>query len=304
MNIYRGLQGSGKSTLAEKRAALDGGRLVGRDRIRKMIGASGLGTSSQEHEVTELQGRMIVAGLKAGQSVHVDDMNLKSKYVARLMGIAESCGAGVRILDLTDVDVNTCVVRDAVRNGNKVGEARIRDNYKRFIKGRGYPLPMPEKPEFDPRLTPPKLYVPDTSKPKAFLVDLDGTVAIKGSNRGYHDYDERVFDDTPNWPVISVVWGLIQLGWKPIYVSGRKGNTACREATSQWITKHVHVGLHLLYMRRSSDNRPDWIIKEEIFDEHIRAHFNIQLALDDRNQVVDRYREMGLPVLQVAPGNF
>ncbi len=57
-------------------------------------------------------------------------------------------------------------------------------------------------------------------------------------------------------------------------------------------------------MREPHDNRPDWIVKNEIFDKFIRVQWNAKLALDDRNQVVDRYRQMGLTVLQVAPGDF
>lgn len=307
LNIYRGIQGSGKSTLAEERAAQDGGRLVGRDRIRALLGVRGLGTAKQEKEVTEIQGRLIVEGLRSGQSVHVDDMNLKNKYVARLLGLAQSVETedrkvGIRVLDLTNVPPETCVLRDAQRSpGNgHIGAKMIWDNYRRFVKGRPYPLPMPEKPELDPRMTPAVPYIPDMTKPKAIIIDLDGTTALKHPSRGYHDYDERVALDYPNQNVIRVIQPMLLSGYVPIFVSGRKGNPTCRQATNNWIRKNITAGTFYLWMREPHDNRPDWIVKNELFDQGIRDHFNVIAVFDDRQQVVDRWRELGLTVCQVA----
>lgn len=302
LHIYRGLQGSGKSTLAEANASVDGGRLVGRDRIRKLIGAHGLGSKAQEHEVTELQGRLICKGLKAEQHVHVDDMNLKAVYVRRLLALAEKFKAKVEVHDLTNVSPVVCITRDAQRS-SKVGHDLIRNNFNRFIKGQPYPLPMPTEPMADMRMMPAEPYVADQDKPKAILVDLDGTVALKG-DRGYNDYDERVFYDLPNKPVIGILRAVISAGITPIYLSGRKGYEDCRTATYAWISKHVHASALWLFMREPHDNRPDWIVKTELFDTQVRNTWNVLAALDDRDQVVQRYREMGLTVLQVADGNF
>ena len=57
-------------------------------------------------------------------------------------------------------------------------------------------------------------------------------------------------------------------------------------------------------MRLADDNRKDSIIKEEIYNKVIKPRYNIKLVLDDRNQVVDMWRDIGLPCFQVAPGDF
>lgn len=44
-------------------------------------------------------------------------------------------------------------------------------------------------------------------KPKVWLVDIDGTVALRGE-RGPFDWD-RVGEDKPNGPVIAVVRALM-----------------------------------------------------------------------------------------------
>lgn len=304
LHIYRGLQGSGKSTLARSLASVDGGRVVGRDHIRALMGFSGIGKGRQEQEVTIIQGRLIAEGLKAGQNVHVDDMNLKDVYVRRLLGIPQKLNRDIDIViqDLTDAPLDVCIERDLSRP-SPVGADVLRSYHTKFIKGRGYPLPIPTTPLDDMRLQPVQVYVPNTSKPRAVLVDLDGTVALKG-DRGYHDYDERVFYDLPNENVIRVIRTLIEVRLTPVFVSGRKGYADCRTATSAWITKHISAGSQWLYMREPHDNRPDWMVKTDIFDKHIRGHWNVIGAFDDRDQVVQRYREMGLTVFQVADGAF
>jgi hypothetical protein len=55
---------------------------------------------------------------------------------------------------------------------------------------------------------------------------------------------------------------------------------------------------------RPGDMRNDSIVKEEIYEEHIKPRFNVRFVLDDRDRVVKMWRENGLKVLQVAEGDF
>ena len=59
-----------------------------------------------------------------------------------------------------------------------------------------------------------------------------------------------------------------------------------------------------LFMRKSDDMRKDSIIKEEIYVDNIEGQYNVLCVLDDRDQVVQFWRERGLTCFQVAPGNF
>jgi hypothetical protein len=47
-------------------------------------------------------------------------------------------------------------------------------------------------------------------------------------------------------------------------------------------------------MRRSVDMRKDTIIKEEIYRNNIRGKYYISYVYDDRNQVCDLWRSLGL----------
>jgi hypothetical protein len=57
-------------------------------------------------------------------------------------------------------------------------------------------------------------------------------------------------------------------------------------------------------MRPAGDSRKDSIVKSELFDAQIREAYDVVCVLEDRNQVVEAWRAMGLTVLQVAEGNF
>ena len=58
-------------------------------------------------------------------------------------------------------------------------------------------------------------------------------------------------------------------------------------------------------MRLTGDFRKDSIVKREIYETHVQDNYFIEFVIDDRQQVVDMWRnECKLPCLQVAPGNF
>ena len=97
-----------------------------------------------------------------------------------------------------------------------------------------------------------------------------------------------------------VVYSLIK-GKEVILVSGREDKF--REQTEAWLLKHKVKYVELI-MRLSGDNRNDAIIKQEIYENHIKDKYEIEFVLDDRNRVVDMWRNNGLKCLQVADGNF
>ena len=139
----------------------------------------------------------------------------------------------------------------------------------------------------------------------AWLCDIDGTLALKG-DRSPYDW-ARVSEDAPNKPVITVARALAARSGL-IYMSGRMEQ--CREATRMWLHTYVCLaGLCTcaapLLMRKDGDNRPDQIIKRELFERHVVGLYEVEGVLDDRDKVVAMWRnELGLTCLQVAPGPF
>ena len=131
---------------------------------------------------------------------------------------------------------------------------------------------------------------------KAVIVDVDGTIALKG-DRSPYDW-KRVGEDTPNIPVVNLVKSLRQTGYRIIFVSGR--DEVCRFETKEWIEEVFPNLIYTLHMRKEGDMRKDTIIKKEIFDEHIRDRFYVELVLDDRLSTCRAWHEMGLTLLRVG----
>jgi hypothetical protein len=312
LKIYRGLPGSGKTSKAlaeaERGDSREGHVLVGRDHIRRQFGIQGgVGTPEEESRVTQEQEVWIKEGLDCFDHavIHIDDMNLKGAYVKRFLRIAQNLRADVEVVDLRDTPLQTCIDNDLKRKaegGHYVGEARIRDLHRRYITKQSSGMTKMVKRKGMPDSYKPALYTPDISLPVGFIVDLDGTTAIKHSGRSFHDYNDKVLDDIPNRPVIDVVKGLMTLGRKPVFLSGRMDS--CEFATRSWISRYITASNYPLLMRKTGDTRPDYEVKDELFENHVKHEFAINLALDDRNQIVDLWRAKGIPTLQVQDGNF
>jgi predicted kinase len=294
LTITRGLPGSGKTTWAKQQ----GGHVrVNRDELRRMLHGGPLHAGWAEVQVTLAQRAQVEALLRAGLNVICDDTNLRARVVRELAELGRSVGAEVVVRDFTDVPVDECVARDAGRPADeRVGEDVIRSMWQRYLAGRKLPLPVPA---LGPAVTPTH-YTPPAGVPDAFLVDIDGTVALMG---GRSPYDEsRVGEDRPNEPVIRVVRALHAAGYRIVFCSGR--TDACRDDTAAWLAAHVGIRYDALHMRAAGDQRKDSIVKAEIFDKHIRHAYRVVGVLDDRMQVVRMWRDLGLTVLQVAEGDF
>lgn len=273
--MLKGLPASGKSTYARKLA--DGGYTrVNKDDLRAMLHNSKW-SKENEKQVLYIRDEIISHALSHDKSVVVDDTNLAPKHAERLKELAKAYGATFET-KFFDETVETCIKRDLDRE-HSVGEKVIRSMYDQFLA----PEPLEYKP--DPKL------------PKAIIVDIDGTLAHKG-DRSPYDWGrvgEDTVDDVVRYVVQTYTRGNV------ILVSGR--DEVCRPETEKWL-KDNSIPYDALYMRPKDDSRKDTIIKHEIFKNHIEDDVAVDFVLDDRNQVIEMWRSLGLKVLQVADGDF
>lgn len=298
--ITRGLPGCGKSTKARAWVSVDRANRsrVNRDDLREMMDEGVFVKGVTEGRILAARDALIRGLLRKGQDVVCDDTNLPQRTARDLMRIAKQMGADFEVWDMTFVDLDTCLVRDAARTDKApVGAPVILDMYNRFIKGRQHPIPVPEDPaESVPEVEP---YEPVAGMYRAIVVDVDGTVALKGTR---DPFDEtRISEDMPNAAVIDMVQMYEAAGYKIVFCSGR--HEGCREDTYIWLCKNV-CQPDALFMRADNDGRPDYKVKLDLFNENIRWNYNVKFVLDDRDQVVKLWRSLGLTCLQVAEGNF
>ena len=296
--ITKGVSGSGKTTWAKEMLKKFPGKykIICKDDLRRMLDDDSH-SAAKEKFIIESRNALIELALKNKMSVIVADTNLNPKHeqeirdVVVLFNAAHASKVVVRIQSFLDVPIDQCIAQD-LKRFHSVGEKVIRQQMKWIEE---------EKPG-DHNY---KRAVQDPNLRKAIIVDIDGTVAIKG-DRNPFDYD-KVDLDLPNQEIIDIVKIHKIYGIRIIFMSGR--DDSCREKTVAWINKHFSTLLedvdYELHMRKTSDKRKDSIVKKELFEEFVRGYYNIRFVLDDRNQVVDMWRkELGLTCLQVNYGDF
>jgi predicted kinase len=301
--VVRGIPGSGKTTWVKSQMTETSARINNDD-----IGAM-MFTQTQRQNKAALMQELRVTLLRKllcdpeVDTIFVDNTNLVVKTVNILQRITFEFGADFKVVDdFLLVPVELCIERDATRPV-PIGEAIIRKMHTQAVKLR------PWTASSYPAITP---YANDTYEdidgkssllPVCVIVDIDGTLAIKG-DRDIYDYS-LVGLDTPNKPVVEVIKSLAQANYRIIYMSGRDGSAFTE--TLLWLKTHVHTTKEdpQLFMRKASDKRPDWIVKYELFTENIAGKYHILAVFDDRDQVVNLWRNrLQLPTLQVAEGNF
>ena len=160
----------------------------------------------------------------------------------------------------------------------------------------------------------------------AIICDVDGTVALMMGKRSPFEY-HKADKDEPNHPVISTVLAMRKLyGCELIMLSARENvilNTPSTDnkyshtyvnekyddlehLTSHWLNTHLGQGnWDELIMRPAGEYRKDCYVKYDIYRDYIAGQYNVLMVFDDRNQVVDMWRNgLGLQCFQVADGNF
>lgn len=292
--ILRGIPGCGKSTFArqwlkegERRAR------VNRDDIRMQFFDKETGVD--ENMVTQIEHMQVDSLLKSGYSVVVDDTNIRHKYIKAFVAIAKKHNASVAIKQF-DVDVKTAKSRNAGRAaaGGRDVPGEVIERMAQQLKSSGR---FDIEAEYVVEAVEP--YVRPKDKAQAYLFDIDGTLAHM-HDRGPFDW-ESVGSDTLRKQVAETLRALYASGYHIIIMSGR--DSVCYQQTVDWLDKQ-NLPFDRIYMRAEGDMRKDNIVKQELFDKHIRHNFDVIGAFDDRQQVVDMWRAMGVDCFQVAPGDF
>lgn len=149
-----------------------------------------------------------------------------------------------------------------------------------------------------------------------YIFDLDGTLALIDHRR--HILDEKddpnrwrrfyaaCGKDEPNAPVIRVMESLRRFADVWIF-SGRSSEV--RDATVAWLRQHTTFRFaeldHALVMRNEGDYMADDVLKKQWLDGMlVDDRRRLVAAFDDRDRVVQMWRDNGVTCFQVAPGEF
>ena len=148
---------------------------------------------------------------------------------------------------------------------------------------------------------------------KIVIFDLDGTIADISVRRHLATKDDgrmnwTIFQDPknidldiPNDKVVDMLYMIDKTDKYQIWIlSGRSDVT--QQATIDWLAKYdVHYD-HLVMRPQNHLYMPDNQLKQIWLDSIGKD--NVAMVFDDRQQVVDMWRQNGLTTFQVADGDF
>lgn len=157
---------------------------------------------------------------------------------------------------------------------------------------------------------------------RTIVIDLDGTLC-DSAHRDHHarngdwlQFHERLKEDKPHADVMFLIELLRNLSdlrapdeVELVGCTGR--NERWRPATERWLIDHG-IPLDAILMRADDDFRSDAAVKVDLLNEWHKStghagcaiHERVAFILDDRDKVVEAWRDAGFNCWQVRPGNF
>ena len=306
--ILRGIPGCGKSTWVKNFKKVHRDYVViSRDAIREMLHDHS-NSPQTEAIVTKFYNKLFKEALENKLNIILDNTHIKQSYINDALKMIESVNSdyNVELLQF-EYNLKTCIERDSKRErvvGREVierMEAGLKSNPEKNIQK------LINEWKARVRSKPKGLMVEWVSgRDNCIICDIDGTLAHMNGKRGPYDWKQVGVDDIDVYvrDVLLTYDYMNQLNIDSIaiiLVSGR--DSVCRKETEEWLKLHK-VPYHALYMRPENDQRKDYIIKEEIYNEHIKEKYNVRFVLDDRRSVVLKWRELGLKCFQVQDGDF
>jgi hypothetical protein len=143
-----------------------------------------------------------------------------------------------------------------------------------------------------------------------FVFDLDGTLSDQTHRQPLIDAEKQDWDayyaaahaDPVIKPIAMIARSLSVSGHRVEIWTGR--SDVVREETAVWLFNHG-IMYHRLRMREHGDHTPDYSLKLEWLNNlKYEGLPKPDAVFEDRTRVVEMYRAVGIPCLQVAKGDY
>jgi len=143
-----------------------------------------------------------------------------------------------------------------------------------------------------------------------YIFDIDGTIAnnqhrlhfINKLPKDWEGFYAAIPDDEPIDHIIRLIAALQYACVEIVYVTGRPERT--RADTIAWLKKWSHYEDEPIYMRGDNDRLDDHRVKMYLLHALRDDGWLPEIVFDDRDRVVEMWREQDIPCLQVANGSF
>ena len=298
--LTRGIQGSGKSTWTRQWVEEDPENRVriNNDDIRNMLGPYWV--PSREKVVSFIKHKTAVAAMAHGYDIVVDNMNLNPKEVKFWEDIINNHNKDTEgvspdwvkyeyEIEFKDffIPLEECIRRDACRP-NPIGEKVIRETWKRYK----HFIQTFEVERYVNNLRPWHI-----GRQTCVVIDMDSTVCFNTSKRPWFGdgSTEAMINDIPNHGVVELIKSQ---GYPVVVCTGR--NKDQYKVTIEWLANQGITPVDC-YMRENGDYRKGVEVKAELMNQ-ILDKYNVLAVFEDCEPIVQKYREMGLTVLQPNKG--
>ena len=292
--LTRGIQGSGKSTWAKAWVAEDPEHRIriNNDDLRNMFGVYWV--PSREDVVSHAKQTIVTYAMGKQYDIVVDNMNLNPKEVQYWTNVVNYYNGYTKTGERYEIEfkdffipLEECIRRDSSRE-NPIGEKVIRDTWKRYK----HFIQTSEVERYVNNLRPWNI-----GRPTCVVIDMDSTVCFNTSKRPWFGdgSTEAMIDDVPNHGVVE----LVKAQKYPVVVcTGR--NKDQYKVTMEWLANQGITPVDC-YMRENGDYRKGVEVKTELMNR-ILDKYNVLVVFEDCEPIVQKYREMGLTVLQPNKG--
>jgi predicted kinase len=294
----KGLPGSGKSTIAQGKMLADGNIVrINKDLLRKMLHFNKF-TGVNEGLTRDAARDLVKLFIGKGTNVLIDDTNLNLGTMQSWQDLAKELNAKVEIMDLTDVPIEECILRDS-RREEQVGaivikNMAIRSGIKKFE--------------------------PDS----VVICDIDGTISDPSARLHYvneENYKKRVkkkeiekrewkkdwnafFSEIELDPIRPDTQKILIKNYNEgktiIFLSARPERF--QDGTLRWLQQNYLTFAYTLIMRKNNDKRPDVDVKREIFNTYFPDKGVVHAIYDDRPSIIRLWQELGLNVIDCGSG--
>ncbi len=299
-----GAPASGKSTWAKAEVAKNPSNWVriNNDDLRAMTNGS-VYSADYEKLITDTRNYLIREAFKRGKNVIIDNVNANKRHFETVCKIAQEMNKDIQVFEKPFYEeLEVLLERDKKREGSaQVGAAVVTKWWKDLGKHQfKHYRPKVEiftrqnRPASDRYVEPMQQ---DVTLPHAVVFDNDGTISL--IHPGRSPYDASTCDlDAPHDHVIRCMRLYYEAGYRILFVSGREEKD--RAPTERFYKEHFPDVQYELFMRATGDQRKDVIIKEEIFNNHIKGKYYVAGWFDDRLQVCRWIYDNGLPLFRVG----
>lgn len=143
------------------------------------------------------------------------------------------------------------------------------------------------------------------------LFDIDGTLSkvhedrlkmITQEPKDWEKFYKTIGMDYLNIPIADIARAMANNDDIIWYCTGRREST--RMDTMKWLLKQglpVQRDRNILFMRPDGDYRKDTIVKPEIMSGILSQ---VNIIFEDRQCMVDKWRELGKVCVQVTKGDY